>query len=201
MRFLILLALLAAGCGSGRTRPALQDGDIIFHTSHSAQSVAIQHATGSRYSHMGLVIHRDGKPFVLEACATVRRSPLDTWIARGVGGHFVVKRIRDATRLLTPEGLARLREEALRFEGLPYDLTFEWSDDRIYCSELVWKAYHRALGLDLGKLQRLREFKLDDPVVRAKLHERYGDRVPLDEPVISPSAMYGSPLLVTVEQR
>jgi len=201
MRFLILLALLAAGCGSVRTRPALRDGDIIFHTSHSAQSVAIQHATGSRYSHMGLVIHRDGKPFVLEASATVRRTPLDAWIARGVGGHFVVKRIRDATRLLTPEGLARLREEALRFEGLPYDLTFEWSDDRIYCSELVWKAYHRALGLDLGKLQRLREFKLDDPVVRAKLHERYGDRVPLDEPVISPSAMYGSPLLVTVEQR
>src|SRR5437867_163185 len=27
----------------------------------------------------------------------------------------------------------------------PYDLTFEWSDDKIYCSELVWKVYERAL--------------------------------------------------------
>jgi hypothetical protein len=33
------------------------------------------------------------------------------------------------------------------------------------------------------------------------MRERYGDAVPMDEPVISPVAMFDSPLLVTVESR
>ena len=34
--------------------------------------------------------------------------------------------------------------------------------------------------------------------LRAKMRERYGDAIPLDEPVISPVAMFQSSLLVTV---
>lgn len=71
----------------------------------------------------------------------------------------------------------------------------------MYCSELVWKLYDRALGLRIGELQRLKDFNLDDPAVRAKLRERYGDRIPLEETVISPVAMFRSPLLVTVVER
>src|SRR5262245_5809101 len=33
--------------------PAVRDGDLIFHTSRSAQSAAIQRATHSPYSHVG----------------------------------------------------------------------------------------------------------------------------------------------------
>jgi hypothetical protein len=33
------------------------------------------------------------------------------------------------------------------------------------------------------------------------MHERYGKRVPLDEPVISPAAQFESPLLENVETR
>ncbi len=39
------------------------------------------------------------------------------------------------------------------------------------------------------------------PATRAKMCERYGSRVPLDEPVISPGAQFDSPLLETVETR
>ena len=85
--------------------------------------------------------------------------------------------------------------------GRDYDLTFEWSDDRMYCSELVWKIYERGLGVRIGALQELRTFDLANPVVRAKLGERYGNDVPLSEPVISPSAMFESPLLETVLER
>ena len=61
----------------------------------SSQSLAIQRATHSPYSHMGLVLYRDGRAFVLEAVATVRYTPLAEWIDRGVGRHFVVRRLRD----------------------------------------------------------------------------------------------------------
>jgi hypothetical protein len=174
----------------------LRDGDIIFHTSRSAQSVAIQRATHSPYSHMGVVLYRDGKPFVFEAIATVRYTPLEQWAARGDGGRFVVRRL---ARGLTPAEIQKLRGAAKPYEGKPYDLYFEWSDARIYCSELVWKMYRDALGIDVGKLQKLREFDLSDPTVKAKMRERYGANVPLDERVISPAAMFESRLLETVK--
>ncbi|MDT4888118.1 hypothetical protein FQZ97_1246310 [compost metagenome] len=65
----------------------------------------------------------------------------------------------------------------------------------------MWKLYDRALGVRIGELLQIRSFNLSDPAVRAKMRERYGDAVPMDEPVISPVAMFDSPLLVTVESR
>ena len=52
--------------------------------------------------------------------------------------------------------------------------------------------------MKLGELQELREFDLTDPAVKAKLRERCGSHVPLDEPVVSPGAQFASPLLKTV---
>jgi uncharacterized protein YycO len=100
---------------------------------------------------------------------------------------------------LTADQAQRLRASAARYAGKPYDLYFEWSDERIYCSELVWKMYRDALGLELGARQKLREFDLTHPVVKAKMRERYGKNVPRDEPVISPAAQFASPLLRTIE--
>jgi len=189
----LVLAVVTACAAHAET--ALRDGDIIFHTSRSAQSAAIQRATHSPYSHMGVILYRDGKPFVFEAIATVRYTPLETWTARGDGGRFVVKRLK---RALTPAEIGKLKASARPFEGKPYDLYFEWSNARIYCSELVWKMYRDALEIEIGALQKLREFDLTDPAVKAKMRERYGANVPLDERVISPSAMFESALLEDV---
>jgi len=196
----LALVLLLTACGPSRAEPALRDGDIIFQTSKSSQSLAIQRATRSPYSHMGMVVYRGGKPFVFEASSTVRLTPLPEWIARGEGGRYVAKRLRDAEPL-TPETMEKARAMLRKFQGKSYDLTFEWSDSRMYCSELVWKVYERVLGVRVGELQKLRDFDLTDPAVRVKLRERYGADVPLDEPVISPAAMFDSPLLKTVAER
>jgi uncharacterized protein YycO len=193
------LALFAASAAADPS--ALRDGDLVFQTSRSAQSVAVQRATGSRYSHMGIVLLRNGKPFVFEAAGTVRYTPLNRWVARGAGSRVIAKRLRDAATLLDLQGLRRLRQEAGKYAGRPYDPTFEWSDQRMYCSELVWKIYPRALGIRIGELQKIGELRLDDPAVRIKLEERYGDRVPLEEPVVSPAAMFDSTALVTVMER
>ena len=200
MTGLVFALLLIGGCGES-VGAALRDGDIVFQTSRSGQSVAIQRATHSKYSHMGMVFLRRGKPYVYEAIGPVQYTPLDRWAARGAGGHYVVKRLRDAPRVLTPKAVAKLRQVAERFRGKPYDFTFGWSDRRIYCSELVWKIYRRALGIRVGRLQKLGEFDLSDRLVRAKLRERYGTHVPLDETVISPGAMFHSPALRLVTER
>ena len=201
MRRLALSLLLLVAAAVNAETSLLRDGDIVFQTSRSRQSIAVQRATGSQYSHMGMVFIRDGKPFVFEAAGKVQYTPLATWVARGVGSHVVAKRLQDASMVLNASGVERMRRVARELEGRPYDLTFEWSDDRIYCSELVWKIYQRALGVEIGEIQKIREFNLSDPAVRQKIKERYGMRIPLDEPVISPVAMFGSPRLITVLKR
>ena len=91
-----------------------------------------------------------------------------------------------------------MKATATKFIGKNYDLTFTWNDDRMYCSELVYKIYKRGAGIAVGKLQKLREFDLSSPVVKAKLVERYGTKIPLDEPVISPGAIFTDTNLVEI---
>jgi hypothetical protein len=181
--------------------PTLRDGDLIFHTSQSAQSQAIQLATHSPYSHCGILYKDKGEWQVFEAVQPVKMTPLASWVARGQGGHFVIKRLHDAASALTPATLTQLRAAGQPMLGRSYDLAFGWSDDRIYCSELIWKVYDRGLHRQLGRLQQLRDFDLSNPAVQAKLRERYGKQLPLDEPVISPVSVFNSPELVTVVNR
>ena len=184
-------------CGNSSAQQ-LRDGDIIFQTSHSSLSVAIQKATHSKYSHMGVIFVRDSRPYVYEAIGSVLYTPFQNWTARGDGGRYVVKRLREADKVLNPTAVVKLRNSAAKFEGKPYDIYFGWSDSRIYCSELVWKIYDRGLGIQIGRLQKLRDFDLSDPLVKAKMKERYGNRIPMDEKVISPGEMFSSDLLTLV---
>ena len=195
---IFILMLMSQAGYSKDTHTNLQDGDLIFQTSRSSQSLAIQLATKSAYSHMGVILFKNSKPYVLEASATVRYTPLNKWIAQGNDGHYVVKRLKNASTQLTATTTHKLHDEAKRFIGRPYDLTFEWSDNRIYCSELVWKLYDNALNIQIGELQRLKDFNLSAPAVKAKLKERYGRNIPMQELVITPEAMFKSDLLMLV---
>ena len=199
--FIILLLFISSSGYSCSKEYKAQNGDIIFQTSQSSQSVAIQRATKSKYSHMGIVYIKNGQPFVFEAIEPVKLTPFVDWVARGVGGHFVVKRLSKARERLTPEALERMLEVGKTFEGRHYDLYFEWSDDRIYCSELVWKIYKRALDLEVGELETMGEFDLSDPLVQEKVRERFGESLPKTETVISPAAIFASDLLVTVYEQ
>ncbi len=175
----------------------LKNGDIIFQTSLSSQSKAIQLATKSAYSHCGILFKEGSKFYVFEAVQPVKRTPLSQWIARGKGGKYVVKRLKNEA-LLTSAILQKMKQAGDAMKGKNYDLTFEWSDDKIYCSELVWKIYQRGAGIEIGKLQQLREFDLSDKAVKKKMKERYGDNIPMGETVISPAAIFESGLLKTV---
>jgi uncharacterized protein YycO len=176
----------------------IQEGDLIFQTSQSGQSKAIQLATKSKYSHCG-IIYKDGTHyFVFEAVQPVKQTPLEKWVARGQGGKFVIKRLKNAEELLNQPVLSKMKQVGSSFMGKNYDLTFEWSDDKIYCSELIWKIYQRSTGLEIGKLQKLQDFDLTQETVKIKMKERYGHKIPFDEPVISPSAIFDSELLETV---
>ncbi|MCB0760922.1 MAG: YiiX family permuted papain-like enzyme [Flavobacteriales bacterium] len=177
---------------------SVQDGDIIFQTSRSAQSTAIQLATHSRWSHMGIIFRQDGDWAVLEAVQPVKITPLDVWIQGGEGAHFAVKRLRNASEVLDDSIKSAMQQMGTQFLGKPYDIYFEWSDERMYCSELVWKIYQRTTNIELGKLQELADFDLTHEEVQSVLNQRYGSDLPVNELVISPEAMFNAEQLVLV---
>lgn len=182
-----------------KIKSQLKNGDIIFQTSLSNQSKAIQLATGSEFSHMGIVVFQEERPFVFEAVGPVTLTPLAKWIDRGKDDYFVVKRLKN-DEVLSAQAMNRMLELGKTYYSKPYDLHFAWSDEKMYCSELVWKLYYYGTGLEIGSLQKLSEFNLEDAVVKEKLRERYGSNIPFNEPVISPVSMFQSELLEEVMQ-
>jgi uncharacterized protein YycO len=176
----------------------IQNGDLIFQTSLSDQSKAIQLATNSKYSHCGLLFKEGNDVYVLEAVQPVKQTPLDQWVARGKDEKYVIKRLKNASKVLTPSALDKMKEIADNFIGKNYDKTFEWSDDKIYCSELIWKIYQRATGIEIGQLEKLSDLDLTNEEVKSIMKKRYGNKIPLNETVISPSSIFESELLITV---
>ena len=197
MRFIFIIGLLFTSY-TAIAGYLPQDGDIIFQSSQSNQSKAVEQATNSPYSHMGIIFTKNGKPYVFEAASKVVYTPLDKWINRGKNKKYVIKRLKDRT--LSAKEITNLKQVAHTFENKPYDIWFGWDDNYIYCSELVWKIYNKALNLKIGKLQTVKDFNLTSSAVKQKLKQRYGDKIPYQETVISPVAMFNSPLLTTVDK-
>lgn len=200
---LLLLCLLMLPSSSLSRSTAVpvsrwREGDIVLQTSSSAQSEAIRLATGSPWTHCGLVLKRNGRLMVFEASRRVCYTSPEAWVARGVGKRLLVLRLRDAASVLSPARLRAMRAAAARFEGKPYDLFFEWTDEAQYCSELVWKVYKKGAGITLSPLRKMRDYHFSHPAVRDAMRQRYGTDTPHDQPVVAPSDLAASTRLVPV---
>lgn len=182
-------------------KDTLQSGDIVFQDSspHSGQAAAIKALTRSQWSHCGIYFANAEGEVIIDGNGWQRAIPWPQWRDGGAGGKYAAYRLRKG---LSADEVRRLWTAANRYDGRPYDLKFAWGDDEIYCSELIWKSYRDALaGLEIGRLQRLRDFDLGSPLARP-LIERKGSwgtveyaRVHGDEFVISPQAIADSALL------
>lgn len=198
--FLIgLVTLTAAAFINLETSKASQnfkEGDIIFQTSSSGQSQAIQLATHSEFSHVGLVFKQGKEWMVLEAVEPVQIVPIQQFIKRGDGGTYSLKRPKTP---LTSAQVTRMKTLGKSWIKTHYDIYFNWSDEELYCSELVWKLYSRSAQIDLCPLRELKSFDLTNPIVQHQLKKRYGKNIPYHEKVVAPSDLFNSTLLTTIK--
>ena len=126
----------------------VREGDVIFQTSQSSQSPLIQIGTRSHITHCGIVVIKDGKPFVLETLKTLVLTPLDKFIARGKDGKYWLKR----------SDRENIKIEYAHYLGKPYDLAFSFDNDIYYCSELVYDIYKNQLGIELCKPKHVGDY-------------------------------------------
>lgn len=178
----------------------LQTGDIVFQDTGGAQGEAVTAATKSNFTHCGVVFENNGQLYVFEAIQPVTFVPLDVWKARSKVFH--ARRLKDRTKL-TNDSLLKAMAWGERQLGKDYDFKFQWSDDRLYCSELVWKVYHRATGIKICEPKRFMDYDLEDQSVLKIIVQRYGDRgnLPMNELVVAPSDLAASTLLDEVSRK
>ncbi len=183
-----------------QTSASLENGDIIFIVNPSGQGKAIQLATKSKYTHVGIVFIENNKPYVYHAVEPVTKSTLKEFVNMSADGTYSVKRLKDKTGL-TASAIKQMKDEATQKLGIHYDLGFNWGDDELYCSEYVWKLFNHTLKLNIGELKPLKSFDLSHPKVKEIMKQRYGNDIPYNENMISPGDMFESTYLESVTQK
>ena len=126
----------------------VREGDVIFQTSLSQQSPLIKIGTRSTITHCGVVVMKDGKPYVLETQKTLVLTPLDKFIARGKDGKYWHKR---------PQ-MDNIKIKYNSYLGMPYDLAFKFDNGKFYCSELIYDIYLNQLGVELCEPKQIGDY-------------------------------------------
>jgi uncharacterized protein YycO len=173
---------------------SLESGDVIFQTSLSSQSKFIQEATNSKLSHVGIVYIKDGEPYVFEAVEPVKITPLNVWITRGENNKYKVYR---AITPLSNTDLNTMYKYCLTQKGKHYDTKFQWDDNKIYCSELVWYTY-KSIGVELSTPSTFSDFNIKSEEIKTEITRRYGDKFVETEPVVSPQCLVESDYLYEI---
>ena len=192
----VLISFLTIKGFASNHQQRYQTGDIIFHTSKTRLSFVTSVATKSQYTHVGMIIMKKNKPYVIEASGPVRINSFRRFINRGIGKKFVVLRYKNG---LNKKQKRKLIREARRHIGKKYDSKFKWDDKKLYCSELVFKVYKKALGIELNKPEKIGDYYSSwNPIISRYAKKKYGKRIPLNEKIITPERLYDSKPLNTV---
>jgi hypothetical protein len=174
---------------------APHEGDIVFQSLPKNKLVdAIEGVTESRVSHCGIVGREDGKWVVYEAFrGGVQTTPLYSYLLRGRDYGYAVYRLKPEYQAYIPETLRCART----YMGKPYDIRYRMDDDKIYCSELIYKAYRTASNGDaLGTLVQFGALNWQPYENVITYFE--GGPVPLDREMITPVDLANAPQLENV---
>jgi hypothetical protein len=193
-------------------REVLRQGDIVFRLGDARVvrglvplSRFIARATGSPFSHTGIVAIEDGSPVVYDcSSAGVQRQPFEVWMLDSLGA-LGVKRLKREHRERIPGVIDYCRAAFER--QVPFDNGFRMEDDSLYCLELTEKAF-RSQGLALSEAVRIGdwEYLASFPLTALLISPVSGmmlDRpITLEQPVYVPGnerhGVWASPLLETV---
>jgi hypothetical protein len=170
----------------------IREGDFIFQHLPARLTRVIADITNSQYSHCGIIVKKPNGFYVLEAIGPVKETPLKEWINRGVGRRITVVRLKEQYR----KDIPKIIKTARQFMRAPYDIQYEMDDEKIYCSELIYKAALNGSGLRIGRLVRLGDLSWQP-------HEAFiryitGGDLPLDREMITPEDIAKSEKVDTV---
>ena len=165
----------------------LRDGDIVFRLGDARTlrgtfplSRFIAAASGSPFSHTGIVALEGGSPVVYDCSSDgVQRQPFEVWMLDCIGA-VGVKRLKPEHQHHIPGVIAYCRS---KFEQqVPFDYEFRPDDAALYCVELTEKAF-RSQGLALSQPVRIGDWELLGNYPLTALATPYVTRLMLERPI------------------
>jgi hypothetical protein len=171
-KFAVLIAAVgfAHSAAASDSLPPLKTGDIVFQRTETNASDAIMLASGTQYTHVGLVeIDSAGRASVIEAVGPVRTLPLDLWIKNGTRERVTIKRVKGLGEDDARKAVLRARH----YLGRPYDHFFYETRDQIYCSELVHAAFQEGASITIGREEKVRELNIDTGAAQQLIKQRW----------------------------
>jgi hypothetical protein len=148
----------------------LQDVDLVFRRGRDAIADAVMtYGKGSRYSHVGAIVLRDGRPFVIHAIpgegsdpGGVVEEPFPVFGSPAAAADLGVYRLTD----LTDEQRAGMVRYLEAQRGKPFDLELRASDDEAqYCTELVFRALEAGEVPSVGQIETIESGLMSEPVI------------------------------------
>ncbi|HYF36389.1 MAG TPA: YiiX/YebB-like N1pC/P60 family cysteine hydrolase [Prosthecobacter sp.] len=217
MKSLLLVCLAAAvmtaGCASSPAPQDLADGDIVMIRSHSYNANAIEAVTGSRFTHCGIIFKEGGRWRVYEGAGRKGHLPLEAWIKYESAKHephWKIYRLKDDAKLRQGSAVAALKHAAAKLHNTWYDHGFSWDypkgdEERVYCSELIWKAYKEALGIELCPLRKMSSYPMNGEALAILNSEfckesRGGQDYSPEELAVAPGDIVAGGLVVEVKR-
>ena len=179
---------------------SLQPGDILFQDSDCGPFCeSIEKVTfgvgGSKFSHVGMVIpQEEGGLVVIEAIGRgVVETPLDSFFMRSFdadnNSKVVVGRMKAEHAQLIPAAIAFAKTR----KGLAYDEVFDITNNKYYCSELIYDSFKHAN--EDQPIFQLQPMTYQDPDTKSlfpiweEYFEKLGVPVPEGEPGLNPGGM------------
>lgn len=155
---IVLLPGAARASALPQELPPLQDGDLVFQTLKSPQTLGVMAATHSLFTHVGLVHVQEEKYYVLDSAGSVGYSPLERWIENGQNEKFAVYRYKT----LTSEEREKLFAHVEPYLNAPYDTLFVFGNKALYCSELPYLLFE-SIDKPIGAVEHLSDLEVDNP--------------------------------------
>ncbi len=138
-------------------RKHIQDGDILFRYGKSYKpyeiftSRLIAGIEDNRFSHDGVAHWEGDAVYIYDAEPEpqgIRKVPFEFWMLDTADESLVIKRLRPEFRECIPQAIAYCEDVWQR--QVPFDSDLKPDDDKLYCSEMIEKAY-RSGGVVLSQ--------------------------------------------------
>lgn len=189
-----------AGCAvfNSPTKYEPREGDLVFQALPLEVDLvrAIEGITRSHYSHVGVLHRREGEWTVIEATSEgVVYTPFEKWKSIGRDNRWAAYRIMAGQREHVPAFMQNLHPHA----GKRYDFNYELDEEKLYCSELVYHAWQKTTGQQMGRLTRIGDLNWQPFAETIKKYN--GGPMPPDRQLISPVELSRAPQLERVYNR
>ena len=143
-------------------KPVIESGDIIFRNGNDevSQAARSMNRKDTSYSHCGVLFIENDTVFVYHALGgsynpdqKLLREPIDSFCNPKDNNAFGIYRYS-----LSGDQLLLMQQTVLNYykQGLKFDMYFNYfSDDKMYCSEFVFKSLNKSYGGALSGYIRL----------------------------------------------